>query len=259
MASSFFIRPPIPAVRETSLAAFRHIDLKRAAALLFLLCGLFTVPHQAFAQADFADLAAQELADSDYQTKLPGPIERQPPPDLPDWLVAVFDFLGKALYYVLIGAGILAVVAIVWFFIAEAKGWSLPFQRKKRSEGDAIPAQAIRVGSGRKAEGSIEDADRLFANGDLLAAMRLLLQLIIGELVTRRLLRITRDHTGRDVVALGEHQLADTSNLQLLVAGIEQHLFAGQTADQTAYQRCRAAYEALLAQLAQEKVGTQNA
>ena len=58
---------------------------------------------------------------------------------------------------------------------------------------------------------------------------------------------------------MGEHQLADSTNLQLLVAGIEQHLFAGQSADQTAYQTCRDAYEALLAQLAQEKAGAQNA
>lgn len=241
------------------MAAFRHIILRRASALLFLLCGLFSVPPKAFAQADFADLAAQELADSDYQTKLPGPIESQPPPDLPNWLITLFEFLGKALYYILIGAGLLAVVAIVWFFVAEAKGWSFPFRRKKSNPTDVAPEQNPRSGSGRQAEERLEDADALFASGELLAAMRLLLQLIIGELVTRRLLRITRDHTGRDVVAMGEHQLADSTNLQLLVAGIEQHLFAGQLADQTAYQTCRDAYEALLTQLAQEKAGAQNA
>lgn len=240
------------------MAVYRHIVFKQAGVLLLLLCGILCLSFEAAAQSQFADMAAQELADSDYQTKLPGPVEQQPPPDLPDWLITAFEFLGKALYYLLIGVGVLAIAAIVWFFIAEAKGWSFPFKRKKRGLSDKSTDQAPRTSSGRRTEERLEDADELFANGDLLAAMRLLLNLVIGELVQRRLLRITRDHTGRDVVAMGEHHLTDSSHLRLLVAGIEQHLFAGQMADHAAYQTCRTAYEALLAQLAREKAGGQN-
>jgi hypothetical protein len=194
----------------------------------------------------FQQLVAAELADSDYQTALPGPREQPEPPDwdLPDWLITLLKFIGDILYYVLIGTAILGVALLLWLFLADARGWQMPFWKKKEKPEDK-PEPTVLTGSTRQAGETLVKADALLQDGYVVGALRLLLQLAIGELVSQRVLRITRDQTGREIVAQGERALKDHASLAVIVSAIERHLFAGQPVDGDIYEACRNAYTSL--------------
>jgi len=229
------------------LAILRHFCFYGLLGLAFL----FSSASYVYAAGDedarsFQHFVADELTDSSYQTELPGPREKPKEPDwdMPDWLVSVLKFIGSILYYVLIGAAIVGVALLLWLFLADAKGWKVPFRKKEKKSEDRQEPVFV-VGSSRDVRQTLETADELLQSGNVVGALRLLLQMAIGELVSQRVLRVTRDQTGREIVAHGERTLKDHAPLAVIVSAIERHLFAGQPVDSEIYETCRDAYTAL--------------
>ena len=202
-------------------------------------------------QVSFADLVAQELSDSAYQTELPGPDETPDEDDWkpPAWLAGLLKILLEILYYGFIAGAVVGIGLLLWLFLANARGWNIPFRKKQTAEAEKKVAPGI-AGSKRGARHLPAEADDLLRSGDVVGAMRLLLQLAVAELVNQRILRITRDETGREIAERGHDALADPASLGVIVTAIEVHLFAGVPADEDAYQACRSAYDALLKSLA---------
>ena len=98
-----------------------------------------------------------------------------PPPELPDWLRAFFEFLGgfQPVFEVLFWVGVAALVGLILYFVAREM---LRYHRRRLPEpeaaDDAVPDWRPPVA---RARALLSDADRLAAEGRFGEAVHLLL------------------------------------------------------------------------------------
>jgi hypothetical protein len=165
-----------------------------------------------------------------------------PPPEVPDWLRAIFEFLRalQPLFEVLFWLGVAALAALIVFFVARD---ALRHHRSKvpKPEGedtatDWRPAVAC-------ARALLSDADRLAAEGRFGEAVHLLLYRSLEEIEAKRPHTLKPALTSRDIVSLKALPAAARRALGRLVETVEWSFFGGRRVDAKDFSQCRLAYE----------------
>ena len=166
-----------------------------------------------------------------------------PPPEIPDWLRAFFDFLGdlQPVFEVLFWIGVAALAALILFFLGRE---ILRYHRSKvvkpLERGDALPDWRPPVA---RARALLNDADRLAAEGRFAEAIHLLLYRSLDDLDDRRPHTLKPALTSRDILNLKALPEAARRALGRLVETVEWSFFGGRTVDAKDFSECRRAYE----------------
>lgn len=168
------------------------------------------------------------------------------PPETPDWLKAVGEFLrdlfepvGKALgfswpvmQWVLIGLAVLALGYALWR-LAE------PWLERPRARGETDPGWTPERD---EALALLEDADRLANEGRFDAATHLLLQRSIAQIAAARPDWIQPASTAREIAAIRALPDRARSAFAAITARVERSRFALGALDAADWQSARAAY-----------------
>lgn len=166
-----------------------------------------------------------------------------PPPDLPDWLRAVLEFLAgfQPVFEVLFWVAIGLLVGLILYFVAREL---LRYYRKEASGGnageDAIPDWRPPVA---RARALLSDADRLAAEGRYGEAIHLLLFRSIEDIDAKRPHAVKPALTSRDILDLQALPAAARRSLARLVTTVEWSFFGGRAVDESDFSACRRAYE----------------
>jgi hypothetical protein len=186
------------------------------------------------ADRDFAAAHQALLGDHSIQFDLPQ-IEIQPPPE---WLLRGLGGLGpiaQALFWVIAGAVILAVVYLIarW-----ASGAELGWGKRKHDEDDESwrPAEA-------PARQLLGEADALAGQGLFSEAARLLLFRSIEDIDTRRPDLVRPALTSRDIAGLPAIPDRPRSAFSRIAMLVERSLFAARPLAEADWRDCRSAYE----------------
>ena len=166
-----------------------------------------------------------------------------PPPTLPDWLLAVFRFLGglQPLFEVVFWAAIAGLAGLIIYFVARE---TLRHYRSRRPrEAHAGVVEPDWRPPAAKARALLSDADRLAAEGRFAEAVHLLLFRSIEDIEAKRPHAVKPALTSRDIFALSALPDAARRALGRLVAAVEWSYFAGRTVDASIFSECRRAYE----------------
>lgn len=166
-----------------------------------------------------------------------------PPPTLPEWLLAVFRFLGRLqpLFEVLFWTCIAALAGLIIFFVAR-EALRHYRSRKPRETGTSLVEPDWRPPVAR-ARALLSDADRLAAEGRFAEAVHLLLFRSIEDIDAKRPHAVKPALTSRDILALGALPGAARKALSRLVAAVEWSYFGGRPVDSSVFSECRRAYE----------------
>jgi hypothetical protein len=166
------------------------------------------------------------------------------PPTVPNWLhelSKLIQALAPAMKYVFWGG--LAVVAalVVWFIARELI--ALHWRRRPRKAKAAAAVTDWRP-SADQAQGLLDDADRLAAQGKYAEAAHLLLLRTIDDIKGRRPDLVRPALTSRDIGAL--QALPDTARpaFAFIARLVEGSLFGGRPVDADAFGQARQAYAA---------------
>jgi hypothetical protein len=166
-----------------------------------------------------------------------------PPPEVPDWLRAFFEFLGQLqpVFEVLFWIGVAVLAGLILFFVVREV---LRYHRSKGAEpgGSDAAAPDWRPPVGR-ARALLSDADRLAAEGRFAEAVHLLLYRSLEEIDAKRPHAIKPALTSRDIVALNALPAVARRALGRLVATVEWSFFGGRLVDAKEFAECRLAYE----------------
>jgi len=166
-----------------------------------------------------------------------------PPPELPDWLRAFFEFLGgfQPVFEVLFWAAIALLVGLILYFVVREL---LRYYRKEASGGntaaDVVPDWRPPVARARALLG---DADRLAAEGRYAEAIHLLLFRSIEEIDAKRPHAVKPALTSRDILDLQALPSVARQSLSRLVTAVEWSFFGGRAVDAADFSACRRAYE----------------
>jgi len=166
-----------------------------------------------------------------------------PPPELPDWLRAFFEFLGRfqPVFEVLFWAAIAVLVGLILYFVAREL---LRYYRKEASGGkardDVVPDWRPPVA---RARALLSDADRLAAEGRYAEAIHLLLFRSIEEIDAKRPHAVKPALTSRDILDLQALPSVARQSLSRLVTAVEWSFFGGRAVDAADFSACRRAYE----------------
>jgi uncharacterized protein DUF4129 len=166
-----------------------------------------------------------------------------PPPELPDWLRAFFEFLGgfQPVFEVLFWAAIALLVGLILYFVAREL---LRHYRKEASgvkaADDVIPGWRPPVA---RARALLSDADRLAAEGRYAEAIHLLLFRSIEEIDAKRPHAVKPALTSRDILDLQALPSVARQSLSRLVTAVEWSFFGGRAVDAADFSACRRAYE----------------
>jgi hypothetical protein len=166
-----------------------------------------------------------------------------PPPELPDWLRALFEFLGgfQPVFEVLFWAAIALLVGLILYFVAREL---LRHYRKEASGGkapdDVIPDWRPPVA---RARALLSDADRLAAEGRYAEAIHLLLFRSIEEIDAKRPHAVKPALTSRDILDLQALPSVARPSLSRLVTTVEWSFFGGRPVGPADFSACRRAYE----------------
>jgi hypothetical protein len=166
-----------------------------------------------------------------------------PPPELPDWLRAFFEFLGgfQPVFEVLFWAAIALLVGLILYFVVREL---LRYYRKEASGGktaaDVVPDWRPPVA---RARALLSDADRLAADGRYGEAIHLLLFRSIEEIDAKRPHAVKPALTSRDILDLQALPSVARQSLSRLVTAVEWSFFGGRPVDAADFSACRRAYE----------------
>lgn len=166
-----------------------------------------------------------------------------PPPTMPDWLAALFNFIGELgpLLRVVFWIGIAAIVlAILWFIGREMLRIRFPERHKPSApsgEGDWRPAPGAALAL-------LSDADALAEQGRYDEAVHLILLRSIGDIDGRLPNTVRPALTARDIAGLQRLPATARPAFSLIARAVEASLFGGRAVDRAAFTECRQAYEA---------------
>lgn len=169
-----------------------------------------------------------------------------PPPQPPEWLLAIMRFLAK-LFEPLgkwLGQGwsvieivllALAACAVLWL------AWTLlwPLWRDRRRKAAPAPDWAPERGA---ALALLEDADRLAAEGRYDEAARLLLERSVHQIASARPQWLTPSSTAREISAIREMPLPAKRAFGDIAAAVERSLYALRSLAADDWTRARTAY-----------------
>jgi hypothetical protein len=177
-------------------------------------------------------------------------IKPPPTPHIPAWLRALGQFLAKALeaslpvlkilFWVGVGAVILLVV---WLIAREILGVRWALRRRAKAVRSPPVDWAPDL---RKARALLENADRLAAQGRFDQAVRLILHRGVEDIDQRRPRLVRPALTARDIAGLPSVPPAARAAFARIAAVVEFSAFAGQPIGRSAFDQCRAAYEAFI-------------
>ncbi len=173
-----------------------------------------------------------------------------PPPQVPEWLLAMMRFLsklfeplGKWLVWILgeswngtqILLIVLAAFAVLWL------AWTLlwPLWRDRRKKSEAGPSWAP---AREAALALLEDADRLAAQGRYDEAARLLLERSVRQIATARPGWLTPSSTAREIGAIRELPGPARQAFGEIARAVERSLYALRSLAAEDWARARAAY-----------------
>ena len=204
--------------------------------------------------ADFVRAWQDVRADGNIQF---APIEQPPPPETPDWLQRVFEFIGMLLRplaealgaawpvgrWVLLAAAIAVLLYMVWRLLP-------PMRRAGNAAVDE--AEAAWAPDRSEAMALLADADRLAASGHFEEATHLLLKRSVGQIASARPDWLDPSSTAREIASLPGMSLPARSAFGVMAERVERSLFALRRLDADDWQAARSAYsEFALADLAQ--------
>lgn len=189
-------------------------------------------------------LAERVVADEAFQRELPGDEPDRPrrPFALPPLVAQVLRWL---LYAVLAAALVAAVVALgstLFGRVRDRRGGAA-VGGARRPVPEAGPAPGHRGGPPRRR--SLEEVEALAAAGEYGEAVHGLLLLALERLSERTGRRFRPSRTSREILRTGGLDDASRRPLTVLVAAVEQALFATLPLAAADYERCREAYRAL--------------
>lgn len=167
----------------------------------------------------------------------------EPPPPLPDWLVALLNLLADLgpVFLVIFWIGLAAIVlTILWFIGREMLGLRLPDRRKppaSSGERDWRPGPAV-------ARALLSDADALAEQGRYDEAVHLILLRSIGDIDGRLPNTVRPALTARDIGELKRLPAAARPAFTRIARVVEASLFGGRAVDRADFTECRQAYEA---------------
>lgn len=188
--------------------------------------------------AEFAEAHRKLLADQSIQFDF----SEYKPPEMPEWLRWVFEFLGDNVETLKIGFWTIVVLAglcVAYFLYLWARGQPWPWQRGpvEAAEGETwrpeeAPARAL-----------LREADALAAQGDYSEAAHLLLFRSIEEIDRRRPALVRPALTSRDIADASSIPAGPRGAFRSIVMMVERSLFGGRTLGEPDWRACRAAYE----------------
>jgi len=167
-----------------------------------------------------------------------------PPPTLPQWLLALFKFLGslQPLFEILFWAGVAILVGLIVYFIGRE---AVRYYNRARPDARTLPEHAPdwRPPAAR-ARALLADVDRLAAQGLYAEAVHLLLFRSIEDIDARRPRTLTPALTSRDIVALKEIPASARQAFARITGAVEWSFFGGRAVSAGDFAECRRAYEA---------------
>ncbi len=189
-------------------------------------------------------------ADDDIQF---APVEIPKPPETPDWMKSLSEFLqwllsplgdlfgaigrflglsGTVVMWLLVALAVVLIAVLVWRYV-------VPFAGRERQETEAVPEWAPDTGD---ALALLEDADRLAAEGRYDEATHLLLKRSVGQIAAARPDLLEPSSTAREIAELPALSDAARGAFALIAGRVERSLFAlrGLSADD--WDAARAAY-----------------
>jgi hypothetical protein len=195
---------------------------------------------------------AQMMGDSSLQFTF-GPQPPPPPPpnlQLPDWLAAIlraiggfFQALGPVFGWIFAAGLVVGLGAVLFFVFRETLRARFPKLFKKKPapprpkpadwRPDAVVARAL-----------LDEADRLAAAGDYVAAARLLLHKSIEEIEGRRPQLVRPAYTSREIGRLDDLPATARTTFMHIAEVVERSFFGGHPLDAGGFAECRRIYEA---------------
>ena len=170
-----------------------------------------------------------------------------PPPELPDWLRAVLEFLSgflggfQPVFEGLFWLAIALLVGLLLYFVVREV---VRHYRREASGGkavdDVVPDWRPPVA---RARALLSDADRLAAEGRYAEAIHLLLFRSIEEIDAKRPHAVKPALTSRDILDLQALPSVARLSLSRLVTAVEWSFFGGRPVDAADFSACRRAYE----------------
>ncbi len=168
------------------------------------------------------------------------------PPEPPDWLTAVLQFLGKAftaaapvLKYVFWGGLAVAVALIAWFIARDVI--RLRLERAARPANLNAGPEPWRPAR-EKAQALLSDADALAAEGRFAEAAHLILVRSIDDFAAYRPGAVRPALTSRDLGRLDAMPGDAREAFALIAEVVERSLFGGRSIDADRFADCRRAY-----------------
>ena len=167
----------------------------------------------------------------------------KPPAPAPDWLLALFDFLGDIapLFKLVFWIGLaVMVLGLLWVIGREVLRIRLPDRHQPvapSGEDDWRPAPAAALAL-------LSDADALAEQGRYDEAVHLLLLRSIGEIDGRLPNTVRPALTARDIAELNRLPATARPAFSSIARVVEASLFGGRAVDRKAFTACRQAYEA---------------
>jgi hypothetical protein len=166
-----------------------------------------------------------------------------PSPELPEWLLAFFRFLGglQPVFEILFWTAIAVVVGLLLYFIVREVVRHYRRNVPKGSGADEIVPDWRPPAA--RARALLSDADRLAAEGRFAEAVHLLLFRSIEDIDTKRPHAVKPALTSRDILDLRALPAAAREALARLVATVEWSFFGGRPVEAGDFSACRRAYE----------------
>jgi hypothetical protein len=166
-----------------------------------------------------------------------------PPPELPEWLAAIFRFLARLqpVFEVLFWSAIAVLVGLVLYFVVREV--LRHYRRQAPKEAGAGEAVADWRPPVARARALLSEADRLAAEGRYAEAVHLLLFRSIEDIDTKRPHAVKPAFTSRDILDLAALPAAVRAALARLVSTVEWSFFGGRSVEAGDYSACRRAYE----------------
>jgi hypothetical protein len=167
-----------------------------------------------------------------------------PPPEMPEWLAALFKFIGtlQPLFEILFWAGVAILVGLILYFVGRE---ALRYYMSTRPNARTAPERAPDWWPpAARARALLADVDRLAAQGLFAEAVHLLLFRSIEDIDVHRPRALKPALTSRDIVALKEIPAAARQAFARITAAVEWSFFAGRSVTVKDFAECRSAYEA---------------